>query len=433
MRLGLAAYTQTMALNSTVLFGTPQTEIADLLNDRIFTAEKVRIVTGFATVEGVKVLENSLTRHPYKLEALIIGAGTYKAYEALDKLIEKGIPNQSLFVHLGHTRVVSLSAKNPFTRYHPMLHSKIYYLENANGTACAFIGSHNITGFALKGLNGEASVMLEGDLNHPEFVKIRDHIEAARKEAVVYQTEMKEAYAWWTNQFMEGLELKTRDIPKDFEQTKTIVIFCACKTDKPNTNEVLYFELREALARLQSFATPVHVFVFNVLPPSPSECLANLHRATQSFECSIEGIENNKGGKELVANWAINNEFSPILEAAPQPFRPTPKPQMQQIRVKLKNPVSHKYNYLFGKQNINWLPILDQQESLQYDKSFSAVVDKLDMMHPETKPWFLVTALMPEEEHKHKAITPYEKALKASEPDSGTFILFSTARRKVKA
>lgn len=421
-----------MALTSTVLFGTPQAEIAAILNQKITNAKRIKIVTGFATVEGMKALEKALTRNPFYLEVLVIGAGTFKAYEALDELIEKGVANQNLFVHLGHTRP-SGSVKHPFSRYHPMLHSKIYYMENADGTACAFIGSHNITGFALKGLNGEASVLLEGSINDPEFDKVRNHIEIAKNQAVVYHTEMKEAYSWWANQFMEGLVLKTRDIPKDFEQTRTILVFCEAKTRNPKANEILYFELREAVAKVQSFSTPVHVFVFDILPQSPSECLANLHRVIQSFECSIEGIENNNGGKELIADWAIDNEFSPILQEASQPFRPPPKPQMQQIRVRLKNHVSHKYDYLFGKQNVNWLPILNKQESFNYDGAFSAVVEKLDMMHPETKEWFLVTGLKSADEPNVKAVSPYEKALKAMEPESGAFILFSTSRRELKA
>jgi hypothetical protein len=43
-----------------------------------------------------------------------------------------------------------------YARYHPMLHSKVYFFELAGGTSTAFVGSHNLTRFALYGLNGEA-------------------------------------------------------------------------------------------------------------------------------------------------------------------------------------------------------------------------------------------------------------------------------------
>jgi HKD family nuclease len=43
-----------------------------------------------------------------------------------------------------------------------MLHSKVYIFELGGGASAAFVGSHNLTRFALYGLNGEASVLLEG-------------------------------------------------------------------------------------------------------------------------------------------------------------------------------------------------------------------------------------------------------------------------------
>src|ERR1043165_4471295 len=135
-------------LTSTVLFGTPQSEIASLLNQKITSASKIKIIAGFVTVEGVKAIENSLRINPSRLDVLVVGAGTYRAYEALDELIGYGVPNKNLFVHLGHTKLTREGAKHAFYRYHPMMHSKIFYLENSNGTSCAFVGSHNVTGFA---------------------------------------------------------------------------------------------------------------------------------------------------------------------------------------------------------------------------------------------------------------------------------------------
>jgi hypothetical protein len=45
------------SLNSTVLFDLPQSQIGDLLNHRILSAAKIGIITGFATVEGIKALK----------------------------------------------------------------------------------------------------------------------------------------------------------------------------------------------------------------------------------------------------------------------------------------------------------------------------------------------------------------------------------------
>jgi HKD family nuclease len=60
-----------------------------------------------------------------------------------------------------------------------MLHSKLYLLEMPNGTAAAFVGSHNLTGFALLGQNGEASLLVEGSASEPEFAALRRHVNDA--------------------------------------------------------------------------------------------------------------------------------------------------------------------------------------------------------------------------------------------------------------
>ncbi|MGB2820628.1 MAG: hypothetical protein WBF17_06575 [Phycisphaerae bacterium] len=46
-------------------------------------------------------------------------------------------------------------------------------MEAPDGTASAFVGSHNMTGFALGGMNGEASVLLEGPSTEAVFEQIR--------------------------------------------------------------------------------------------------------------------------------------------------------------------------------------------------------------------------------------------------------------------
>ena len=66
-----------------------------------------------------------------------------------------------------------------------MLHSKVCLMEMENSRSSAFIGSHNLTGFALMGLNGEAGVLLEGPSSSAEFDDIRNHIATAVRQAVV--------------------------------------------------------------------------------------------------------------------------------------------------------------------------------------------------------------------------------------------------------
>ena len=148
-----------MPVNSTVLFGTPHTAIASLIRARIDASISTRVVTGFATLGGLAAIETPIRANPNKLKTLVVGAATYPAFQALDELIVAGVSQSNLRVHLGHTSFTG-GRRHPFVRYHPMLHSKIYYMDMPGDAACVFVGSHNLTSFALGGLNGEASVLL---------------------------------------------------------------------------------------------------------------------------------------------------------------------------------------------------------------------------------------------------------------------------------
>ena len=181
-----------MAVTAKVLFDRPQREVASLLRSRLDRCTSASLVAGFMTVEGIKAVVSPLRAQPAKLNHLVVGAGTYKAFEACDQLIHAGVDPSALRVHLGFTRRTGPRARHSFFRYHPMLHSKVYLMEMGDGTSSAFVGSHNLTGFGLLGLNGEAGVLLEGPSSSAEFDAIREHVAEAARQAVVYDPSMKE-------------------------------------------------------------------------------------------------------------------------------------------------------------------------------------------------------------------------------------------------
>ena len=55
-----------------------------------------------------------------------------------------------------------------------------------DSSAAAFVGSHNLTGFALRGLNGEAGILLEGPVGASAFDELRSHIDESYRQAVPY-------------------------------------------------------------------------------------------------------------------------------------------------------------------------------------------------------------------------------------------------------
>src|SRR5262245_10606087 len=151
------------------------------------------------TVEGFESIAAPICAQPDKLQAIVVGAGTWRAYDAFDRLLALGVQQDRLRVHLGHSRPTTSGARHPFLRYHPMLHSKVFMFTLDHEICATLIGSHNLTGFALTGLNGEAGVLIEGLAGAQPFTDVGKHIDAAVAESVQYDPLDREAYAWWAS------------------------------------------------------------------------------------------------------------------------------------------------------------------------------------------------------------------------------------------
>jgi HKD family nuclease len=417
-----------MPVTIQLLFNTPQREISSLIKDRLQRCSSAHLVSGFVTVDGVAAIVEPIRANPGKLATFVVGSGTYRAFEAFDGLIGNGVPQDRLFVHLGHTRPTGGSARHRFYRYHPMLHSKTYLMEMSDGTSCAFIGSHNMTCFAMLGLNGEAGVLLEGPTDSEEFNALRQHIDESRQQAVPYVSSMKEALSWWTSQFIEGLRDKANDIPRDGEAKKTIVVLSVKGDDPlPETGDLIYFEIPEGLGKITSLQAEVHIYVFGTKPSSPFAGLDRLDQARTSLWCQTKGLELEEGGTELKADWYIESKTSPRLLRAPRPFRPTPSPGMQQVRVKAWKQVYGKFEYLFGGLKRSWIPILEESSDLQLRDDDRSLIEPLDLIPPEDKEWYLVKDLR---DAGSDEPTAYQKALAEASPESGSYVLISQRRRK---
>lgn len=415
-----------MPVNVQVLFDTPQREVASLIQDRLNRCSSVSLVSGFVTVDGVEAIASPIRANPGKIATFVVGAGTYRAYEAFDRLCAAGVPMDRLYVHLGHTRPTGGGARHSFYRYHPMLHSKVYLMEMPDGTACAFVGSHNITCFAMLGLNGEAAALLDGPSNAPEFDAIRKHIQESRDQAVPYSPGMKEAFSWWTSQFIEGLRDKANDAPREGEAKKTIVVLSVKADDPlPKKGDIIYFEIPSALGKITSLQAEVHIYIFGTKPATPLEGLAALKTARASLWCQTKGLELEQGGKELLADWYIDNRTDPRLARAPRPFRPTPSPGMQQVRVKVWNEVFGLFQYLFHTTKLAWEPVFDDASVVQVSERDQVMLAPLELIPPEDREWYRVKGLRPADE---KGSPEYKKALLESSPESGSYVLISLRR-----
>lgn len=418
-----------MAVTPTVLFQRPQQKIASDIANRIVRASSVSIVTGFATPGGIAMIDGPIRTNPQKLICLVVGAGTYPAFDALDDLASSGVAADRLFVHLEHTRWTG-GRKNPFERYHPMLHSKIYYMELAGSQACAFIGSHNITSFALGGLNGEAAVLLEGPKQSAEFESIRKHIEEARNQAVNYSPALKEAYAWWWREFIEGLRGEV-GIPQDWTSARTILIFASAgPKDRPKAKDDLYFEIPAGIEQIERLKTEVHLFLFATLPSDPWNALSLASTADAKYKCKVLGVENQQGNREIACRWRIETDPLPrLMPVQGGFFRPTLAAQMQQVRAEVEAPSLTSFDYSFEREKIGWIPEFFTGEDLVLPHDIGQLLghSKVGRSEQPENQWKLVRGLIPPQGAAHEID---QVALRLAAPESGKFILVSLRRRR---
>lgn len=101
---------------------------------------------------------------------------------------------------------------------------------------------------------------------------------------------------------------------------------------------------------------------------------------------------------------------------------------MQQVRVKVRNQVFDRYEYLFDVAKDTWEPVFDEASKIRVPPHEREFLTSLDLVPPEDKEWFLVKGLRLAEPLGTEA---FRKALMDLSPESGGFILISLRRRKV--
>ena len=80
-----------MSVSAEILFDWPQREVASLLRSRLDGCTSASLVAGFMTPGGIDAVAEPLRARPGKLSCLVVGAGTYQAFEACDLLLDAGV------------------------------------------------------------------------------------------------------------------------------------------------------------------------------------------------------------------------------------------------------------------------------------------------------------------------------------------------------
>jgi hypothetical protein len=103
-----------MTVNCRFLHSKPQREIASLVRSRLANCRSAEVVSGFATPDGIEALR--ATSASGRIAQFVLGAGTFKAFQALDDLITAGLAPAAARVHLGHTRATG-GKKRPIAEH----------------------------------------------------------------------------------------------------------------------------------------------------------------------------------------------------------------------------------------------------------------------------------------------------------------------------
>lgn len=406
-------------LRAEVLFDDPHRPLATKLEQLASSSRRVRIVTGFATIDGIRSLPSQL-RSPNVLAELVIGAGTQRAFEAMDQLVSDGFPKDRLYVHLGYSRETTSRARYPFLRYHPMLHGKVYLFEQENARFAAVVGSNNLTNFALNGLNGEAAICLSGLISDPAYRSLVSNMDACRAQAIPYDPAMKDGYAWWMAQFLEGLSDKVMDGHRPFKKEYTLIVFCQ-GSGAPQPGSKLYIELPSHLYQ-SSLKIDVHGYVFDNLPRNASEALRLASTARFTFTGRLDGLLNKSAGAELLAGWELIGPRRILTRTSP-PFRPQAGPRMQQALVAIGKGRLDTYVYKFDREP-KWSPLFDRTSKLSLQTSEIAVLEELKLVPEEHLDWYRVAGL----ESTLEPANPQQETAAAAA--SEMFVLLSCKRAK---
>ena len=416
-----------VTVTATVLFGRPHASIAPLITSRISASTSTRIVSGFATPGGLGAIDAPIRAAPAKLRTLVVGAATYPAFQALDDLRAAHVATGALRIHLGHSSPAN-GKTHPFPRYHPMLHSKVYYMEMGAGSACAFIGSHNLTSFALSGHNSEAAVMLEGPVDAPQFEDVRRHMDTVEQEAVVYNPAEKESYAWWSKQYIAGLDAEV-GLPRDWSTVRTILIFAAnAEAQSLVVGDDIYFELPDGI-QIESLRTEVHLYIFDLLPSTPREALVNRQSAQRKFKGITLGADNEQGNVEVRVKWRLEQTQTSILRLVPgSRYRPTTSSDMQQVRAKIQETIVRPLEYSFEREKTGWEPVLSPDLRLAPIQEMGNAIALREARGADrlTSGWRLVTGLEP---RTGVAFESDQAALALARPEAGAFVLVPLRRR----
>lgn len=190
--------------------GKNQIKLNQSIKEYLKPNSKIKIVSGFLTKSGLKSIAGSRKEEIecflQKLEYIVVGRLTKSTNDVFENLFEN-FPQHRNKLHINLGLGKKDEKRKIITHFIPMIHSKIIAIDYDKPDNLFYIGSANVTKFALEDHNAESGILLSG-LNDKE----RKHISAYmdflknRKSTKLYDPE--KAYDWMS---LYRLMLKEED------------------------------------------------------------------------------------------------------------------------------------------------------------------------------------------------------------------------------
>ena len=281
-------------------------DLRPILSKALSECKSLKVVTGFVTKSGITQL---LTSKPEKLDLLIFGHSNISALDAMKDLFYNlsNLGKEDIIkIHLGYGhRLKEVNGLRPL--YRPMMHSKIFFFENYDSTFRAFVGSQNVTGFSLSGLNSEATVIIEGSIVDKIYEKILRGIRSVDLESQVFRPERCEFYLEWFKILYKGSKPA---FPKVKRESVAILYALVDLEGQrlPKVGDSIYLELSEKDGvHFQKINGKTDIWLFPT--DSNGRSVAISEQKPLFFRASIVTI-NNANSSEIInshSDWYMNN------------------------------------------------------------------------------------------------------------------------------
>ena len=131
----------------------------------------------YVTEEGCRLLQENIERFKLPGSFFIAGYNDVSAIHAINELCAQAPGN---FYFHGIAREGSEDSEGHLLP--GLMHAKLIYAEGTTD-ATVWVGSHNLTHNALRGVNIEAATITKGDKCDPFFQSVRQFLESTRKES----------------------------------------------------------------------------------------------------------------------------------------------------------------------------------------------------------------------------------------------------------